>query len=90
MAGLGIPTTRAGSLVITDEDVRRDPFYNGRIRIEKAAIVLRISEVFIRFGSLEVCLPAGNMVSQNQMKNRKTLLPLCDYTISRHFPEISY
>ena len=43
MAGLGIPTTRAGSLVITDEPVKRDPFYDGRIKIEKAAIVLRIS-----------------------------------------------
>ena len=52
MAGLGIPTTRAVSLVIADEDVKRDPFYNGRIRIEKAAIVLRMSESFMRFGSL--------------------------------------
>mgnify|MGYP001002862892 CR=1 FL=1 len=43
MAGLGIPTTRAGSLVIADEPVKRDPFYDGRIKIEKAAIVLRIS-----------------------------------------------
>jgi uncharacterized protein YdiU (UPF0061 family) len=30
------------------------------------------------------------MVSQNPMKNRKTLLPLCDYAISRYFPEISH
>ncbi len=33
MAGLQIPTTRAASLVIADEDVKRDPFYNGRVRI---------------------------------------------------------
>ena len=43
MAGLKIPTTRAGSLIISDELVRRDPFYDGRIKTEKAAVVLRIA-----------------------------------------------
>lgn len=42
MAGLNIPTTRAVSIVVTDELVKRDPFYNGKIRIEKAAIVMRM------------------------------------------------
>lgn len=43
MAGLGIPTTRALSLVIADEQVVRDPFYNGVIKIENAAIVIRVA-----------------------------------------------
>ena len=30
------------------------------------------------------------MVSQDPMKNRRTLTPLCDYAISRHFPDINY
>jgi serine/tyrosine/threonine adenylyltransferase len=67
MAGLGIPTTRAASLVLADEQVQRDPFYDGRIRMEKAAIVLRLSETFLRFGSLEVCLPAGNLYRSNPL-----------------------
>jgi hypothetical protein len=33
MAGLGVPTSRALSLVIADEDVVRDPLYNGKIKI---------------------------------------------------------
>jgi len=32
MAGLGIPTTRAASLVIADDPVLRDPFYDGRVK----------------------------------------------------------
>jgi uncharacterized protein YdiU (UPF0061 family) len=33
MNGIGVPTTRAASLVICDENVRRDPFYDGNIKI---------------------------------------------------------
>ena len=33
MAGLGVPTTRALSLVIADEMVTRDPMYNGVIKL---------------------------------------------------------
>ena len=67
MAGLGIPTTRAASLVIADENIKRDPFYDGRIRVEKAAQVLRTAKSFLRFGSLEVCLSNGNMRKANPL-----------------------
>lgn len=33
MFGLQIPTTRAVSLVLANEPVKRDPFYNGNIKI---------------------------------------------------------
>lgn len=33
MFGLGVPTSRAASLVLANEPVRRDPFYNGKIKI---------------------------------------------------------
>lgn len=55
MHSLGVPTTRAGSLVICEELVKRDPYYNGNIRMEHAAVVLRISPSFLRFGSFEIC-----------------------------------
>jgi len=73
MAGLNIATTRAASLVVADEPVKRDPLYNGNIKIEKAAIILRICETFIRFGSLEVCLSEGQMRRPHPLENRRIL-----------------
>ena len=51
---LGIPTTRAGSCVVSDSTVVRDMFYDGHPILEKCAVVLRIAETFIRFGSFEI------------------------------------
>ena len=46
MSALGIPTTEALAIILGEDPVRRES-------IEKAAIVLRISESFLRFGHLE-------------------------------------
>src|SRR3546814_17463383 len=46
MAGLGIPTTRALALVVSNDPVYRET-------VETAAIVARVSPTFVRFGSLE-------------------------------------
>lgn len=46
MAGLGIPTTRALALVVSDEPVYRET-------VETAAVVTRVSPSFVRFGSFE-------------------------------------
>jgi uncharacterized protein YdiU (UPF0061 family) len=46
MAGLGIPTTRALALVVSDDPVYRET-------VETAAIVTRVSLSFVRFGSFE-------------------------------------
>lgn len=46
LAGLGIPTTRALALVVSDDPVYRET-------IETAAIVTRVSPGFVRFGSFE-------------------------------------
>jgi uncharacterized protein YdiU (UPF0061 family) len=46
MAGLAIPTTRALCLVASDLPVRRE-------EIETAAVVTRVAESFVRFGSFE-------------------------------------
>jgi uncharacterized protein YdiU (UPF0061 family) len=54
MAGLGIPTTRAGSVIMSDTSrVLRDVNYTGRPIEEKCAVVSRIAKTFIRFGSFE-------------------------------------
>ncbi len=79
MHHLGIPTTRALSLVVTGEEVIRDMFYDGRPRAEPGAIVCRVSPSFIRFGNFE--LPS----SRNDLP---LLNRLIDFTIRRDFPEL--
>ena len=51
MHHLGIPTTRALSLVLTGDGVVRDMFYDGNPKTELGAIVCRVAESFLRFGS---------------------------------------
>ncbi|MEO6959431.1 MAG: protein adenylyltransferase SelO family protein, partial [Burkholderiaceae bacterium] len=46
MAGLGIPTTRALALVVSDDPVYRET-------VETAAVLCRVSPSFVRFGSFE-------------------------------------
>lgn len=78
---LGIPTTRAAALVASDEPtVWRDKHYCGRAKKERAAVVLRLSNCWFRFGSLEIL---------NIRKEYELLETLLDYIIRVHFPEIS-
>lgn len=56
MFALGIPTTRAGSLVTSDLYVQRDVFYSGNPRPERCSVVLRIAPTFIRFKHIYLCL----------------------------------
>lgn len=51
MFALGIPTTRAGSLVTSDLYVQRDAFYSGNPRPERCSVVLRIAPTFIRLST---------------------------------------
>ncbi|MDO9477924.1 MAG: YdiU family protein [Pseudohongiella sp.] len=57
MFNLGVPTTRALSLVATGDRVVRDMFYDGNPQAELGAIVCRVSPSFVRFGNFE--LPAS-------------------------------
>ena len=77
MHHLGVPTTRALSLVGTGEDVVRDMFYDGHPRAEPGAIVCRVAPSFIRFGTFE--LPA----SRGETALLKQLAEAC---IARDFP----
>ena len=76
---LGIPTTRALSVVTTGEEVIRDMFYDGNPRPEPGAIVCRVSQSFIRFGNFEIFAAR---------EEPDVLKALADYTIEFHFPEI--
>lgn len=79
MHHLGIPTTRALSLVTTGDSVVRDMFYDGNARAEPGAVVCRVAPSFIRFGTFE--LPASR-------RDTKLLRALADHTIRRHYPQL--
>ncbi|MUU77479.1 protein adenylyltransferase SelO [Winogradskyella endarachnes] len=79
MFHLGVPTTRALSLSLSGDDVLRDVMYNGNAAYEKGAIVSRVAESFLRFGSYEIFASKGDA---------KTLKTLVDYTIRNHYSEL--
>ncbi|AMJ64572.1 protein adenylyltransferase SelO [Hymenobacter sp. PAMC 26628] len=76
---LGVPTTRALSLVATGDSVVRDMFYNGNAAPEPGAIVARVAPTFIRFGNFQI------MAAHSETNN---LRALADYTIHHHYPEL--
>ncbi len=80
MHALGVPTTRALSLVATGDSVVRDMFYDGHPQAEPGAIVCRVAPSFLRFGHFEVLSAYGEI----ELLNR-----LVDFTIDRDFPELA-
>jgi uncharacterized protein YdiU (UPF0061 family) len=77
---LGVPTTRALSLVTTGDQVLRDMFYDGRPALEPGAIVMRVSPSFLRFGNFEML--AARQETENLRK-------LTDWTIERFYPHLT-
>ena len=80
MHHLGVPTTRALSLVVTGEPVLRDMFYDGHPREEPGAVVCRVAPSFIRFGHFELPASRGDTTLLRQ---------LVDFCIARDFPELA-
>tara|TARA_Y100000589_G_C27191497_1_gene645006 strand:+ start:603 stop:2177 length:1575 start_codon:yes stop_codon:yes gene_type:complete len=54
MHHLGVPTTRALSLITSGDEVLRDMFYDGNPAYETGAIVCRMAQSFIRFGNFQL------------------------------------
>jgi uncharacterized protein YdiU (UPF0061 family) len=79
MHHLGVPTTRALSLVGTGENVLRDILYDGHPREEPGAIVCRVAPSFLRFGNFEIFSSRGDV---------ELLRKLADFTIQSYFPEL--
>ena len=79
MFHLGVPTTRALSLVTTGDQVLRDMFYDGNMKREPGAVVCRVSRGFLRIGSLE--LPASR-------GDEDLLRALTDFVLTEHYPEL--
>jgi uncharacterized protein YdiU (UPF0061 family) len=79
MFHLGVPTTRALSLMLTGDTVERDMFYDGHSRAEPGAITTRMAPTFVRFGNFEI---------QAARDDFEILKTLADWTIKHHFKEI--
>ena len=79
MHHLGVPTTRALSLVLTGEKVVRDMFYDGHPKSEPGAIVCGVAPSFTRFGSFQIFTSRGEIDVLRQLVN---------YTIRTDFPHL--
>ena len=80
MHHLGVPTTRALSLVATGREVVRDMFYDGHPRLEPGAVVCRVAPSFTRFGHFEILASRGE---------HELLRQLADFTIRADFPYLA-
>ncbi|TNF25318.1 MAG: YdiU family protein [Deltaproteobacteria bacterium] len=77
MYWLGVPTTRALSLVTTGETVVRDMFYDGNPEEEPGAICTRVAPSFLRFGHYQI---------HYAMNEVKELEKLIEFTLENYFP----
>ncbi len=76
---LNVPTTRALGVFKTGEKVVRDILYDGNAAPEDGAILVRVSESLIRFGTFEIFA----------FQNNPTMIKLIlDYSINRNFPQL--
>jgi serine/tyrosine/threonine adenylyltransferase len=79
MHHLGVPTTRALSLVTTGETVVRDVLYDGHPRPEPGAVVCRVAPSFIRFGNFQLPASRGDL---------DLLRRLVTFTLRNDFPHL--
>ena len=79
MFHLGVPTTRALSLVSSGEQVMRDMFYDGNPKFEPGAIVCRVAPSFVRFGNFQIFSARGDV---------ENLKKIVDFTIRNDFPHL--
>ncbi len=79
MFHLGVPTTRALSIILTGENVVRDMFYDGNPKSEQGAVVCRVAPSFIRFGSFQIFTSRGEL---------DLLRQFVDFTIRTDFPHL--
>lgn len=79
MHHLGVPTTRALSLVSTGESVVRDMFYDGNPKHEPGAVVCRVAPSFTRFGNFQIFAARQELAELKQ---------LTDFTLRHDFPNL--
>ncbi|CAH8502729.1 unnamed protein product [Schistosoma haematobium] len=87
---LGIPTTRAASIITSDTLVERDMFYTGDNITEKASITSRVAKTFIRFGSFEISKSPDPITGRfgPSVGNLTIVSQLTNYVIQQFYPHI--
>lgn len=80
MYHLGVPTTRALSLIGTGEEVMRDMLYDGHPALEPGAVVCRVSSSFVRFGHFQM------LTARQEIE---LLATFTDFVIRREFTAIA-
>ncbi|KAF4733830.1 hypothetical protein FOZ63_017996, partial [Perkinsus olseni] len=88
MHALGIPTTRAAAVSVSFEDkVLRDINYDGNAKFESTAVVVRLAETFIRFGSFELFKPIDSITGRSgpSAGDMKLLRRLVDFVIENYY-----
>ncbi|KAF4666282.1 hypothetical protein FOZ61_009971 [Perkinsus olseni] len=88
MHALGIPTTRAAAVSVSFEDkVLRDINYDGNAQFEPTAVVVRLAETFIRFGSFEIFKPIDSITGRSgpSAGDIKLLRRLVDFVIENYY-----
>ncbi len=73
MHGLGIPTSRALSIVASDFPVQRET-------VETAATLIRLAPTHVRFGTFELFASRGEVARVRE---------LTEFVIEHHFPELT-
>ncbi len=79
MHHLGVPTTRALSIVATGENVVRDVLYDGHPRPEPGAVVCRVAPSFTRFGNFQI------FAARQELEQLRSLV---DFTLRTDFPHL--
>ena len=80
MYHLGVPTSRAAALIVSDDVVVRDIFYDGHPKMEKCAVVLRLAPTWFRMGSLQI------LSSHAEIQELKQLIK---FVIDTNFPHLN-
>lgn len=88
---LGIPTTRALSIIGSSSEVLRDVLYNGNAKNEKCAVVARVAPSFLRFGSFEIFKDSDRYSGHAgpSAGYEKDILPkMLEYVLKFHYKEV--
>ena len=89
---LGIPTTRALSCVVSSDTVARDLKYDGNVKQEPCAVVLRVAPSFVRFGSFQLGLKDAYNPSRGgdpAKFDSGLVTELADYVIRHFYPHLN-
>ena len=90
IAALGIPTTRAGSVVASDSTIVRDVFYTNNPADEQCSVITRIAPTFLRFGSFEIFKSADEVTGRSGPSpgNEALLFLMVDYVCNAFYSDV--